>query len=293
MHSNNDLAIPVYLNQRLVFDLIAMLEGGIASVVRIAEAERSTSVVSSRAEGAFGLNAAFASLFKVSASGSLAGDAGDEVERTTVRERIHTPASLFHQLRTALHERSAIYTAFDEGLPANGDFVEFTATLSRSPLKESVESILKMGEFISVMAVTDTKDKKGKPASELEKTLGLLRSLADALNTGGFEDLVAGPLTKGLSAVLSVEGQYLNDPSMSDLVDGTFRVLGKVTRVVEKNAGSISLLRNTVLHRFPEGILQQLATALQGLSQHQFAMPEMKARIDGPVIQVLPIAIFT
>ena len=34
-----ELIIPVYLNQRIVFDMIAMLQGGIATVTRICSAE--------------------------------------------------------------------------------------------------------------------------------------------------------------------------------------------------------------------------------------------------------------
>ena len=42
MHNiENELIIPVYLNQRIVFDMIAMLQGGIATVTRITSTESS------------------------------------------------------------------------------------------------------------------------------------------------------------------------------------------------------------------------------------------------------------
>ena len=37
MKSENDLIISVYLNQRAVFDLMAMLQGGIATVTNVTE----------------------------------------------------------------------------------------------------------------------------------------------------------------------------------------------------------------------------------------------------------------
>ncbi len=37
MIDSNDLVIPVYLNQRVVFDLVAVLQDGIASVTQISQ----------------------------------------------------------------------------------------------------------------------------------------------------------------------------------------------------------------------------------------------------------------
>jgi hypothetical protein len=40
MLKEDDLIIPVYLNQRIVFDLVAMLQGGIAAVTQVSQTQK-------------------------------------------------------------------------------------------------------------------------------------------------------------------------------------------------------------------------------------------------------------
>jgi hypothetical protein len=74
-------------------------------------------------------------------------------------------------------------------------------------------------------------------------------------------------------------------------VDGTFRVVGKVTRVIAEEQGAISLNRKTALGRLPQSIMAQFKEALRQPELEGFSLPEFEWEIPGPVIQVLPIAI--
>ena len=47
-----------------------------------------------------------------------------------------------------------------------------------------------------------------------------------AISGAGSQDLVAK--VGGMNFILTVENGYFNDPTMSDVLDGTFRVFGKV-----------------------------------------------------------------
>ena len=49
---------------------------------------------------------------------------------------------------------------------------------------------------------------------------------------------------------LLMEPKFLVDPSMNDLVDGKFRVFGKITRVVLNQIDKISHLRNLTIGEF-------------------------------------------
>jgi hypothetical protein len=81
---------------------------------------------------------------------------------------------------------------------------------------------------------------------------------------------------------------------MADLVDGTFNVVGKVIHVVKTGDGAISLIRKTGLSRMPMQTLEQSFKGIKDMGQTQgFPFPELKWEIEGPVIQVIPIAIFT
>lgn len=293
-----DLIIPVYLNQRLVFDLVAMLQGGIATVTRVSEAQRDTDKTAKEATGGFGLSHAFASLLKVNLSGKVASETLASLDRTTAADRVHTPASLFFTLRNLLLERSVLHADSTEGHADPGQFLEFTASLRRNPLLEALDSVVEILDMIAVFA-EPAKPKHGAGRHEqtqpdLKHLRSQLESLSSSLKAGGTQDLVADLLPSRRRALLTVEEQYLNDSSMSDLVDGTFRVVGKVTRSVPTSESSISLLRKTAMSRVPANMLKTLTAAFSTLQQeHGFVMPEMEVEIKGPVIQVLPLAIFS
>src|SRR5262245_41265086 len=108
MSKKPDLIVPVYLNQRLVFDLVAMLQGGIATVTRVSEAERESERSSSELRGGFGLSQALSSLLKVNLSGKVGAQGEAGTERTSSSDRVHTPASLLFILRNLLMEQGLI-----------------------------------------------------------------------------------------------------------------------------------------------------------------------------------------
>lgn len=93
-------------------------------------------------------------------------------------------------------------------------------------------------------------------------------------------------------AVLSTNPEYFDDKSASEIIDGEFFVLGKVVRVVgSESKESINLLRKTAFGRFPSEVFDELGEAVTG-AQKVINLPEFITEIDGPAIQVIPIAIF-
>lgn len=256
MTQNPDLIIPVYLNQRLVFDLVAMLQGGIATVTRVSEAERERERSSGELTGGFGLSQAFSSLLKVNLSGKVVtqGDAG--TERTSSTERVHTPASLLFTLRTLLTEQGLMRSHSGNHRVSPGEFIEFTGALRRNPLIEALDSIDEILNLVLLFQDPPKGQQGNKKGShqgqpDLQRLKSQLQGVAESLKAGGTQDLVAELVDSGERALLTVEQQALSDPSLSDLVDGTFRVMGKVTRVIPNSTSSVSLLRKTAMSKVP------------------------------------------
>jgi len=54
-----DLLVPVYLNQRIVFDLVAMLQGGIATVTNVTEISKKMLVKMKKQKHRLGLATPF------------------------------------------------------------------------------------------------------------------------------------------------------------------------------------------------------------------------------------------
>lgn len=292
----NNLIVPVYLNQRLVFDLLAMLQGGISMVTAVTRQDTAEGTLTEKAGASFGLSQALSSLLKIDLSAEKSASSEASNSNTISEERVHTPASLFYQLRNTLIEKKVIKNLDASNVEA-GDIVEFEASLRRNPIIETMESL---SELMSIAAVFNAEQEKpqkhvaraNNKTSEYEKINAQIRSLVSSLKAGNTIDLTAKHMKSNYEAVITVEVGYLSDPTMSDIVDGKFKVVGKVTRSVEAHE-SINLLRKTALSKMPTAVLDQLFDALSSLGGTQgFSIPDLTLEIKGPALQIIPIAIY-
>ncbi|MCZ7547044.1 MAG: hypothetical protein M5R40_27565 [Anaerolineae bacterium] len=103
-------------------------------------------------------------------------------------------------------------------------------------------------------------------------------------------DLLANFVDRELKAVVPVEIEYFSDRTPASIIDGQFVVLGKVVRNIPEGGGSINLLRGTGLERLSAKQLEPLYQAFSQIEQVEF--PKLITHIEGPVIQIVPIAIY-
>ncbi len=287
-----ELPVPVYLNQRIVFDLVAMLQDGIATITKVSEASHEKSSASGEIDAKFGLNKAFSSLFKIDLSGKLKkkGEEGDQISIS--EERTHTPASLFNTLRDIVFEKKLITNVTAESKLKAGQLIEFKTSLKKNPLIDTMDALI---ELMNLKIIFEDKPKKGSgnKTNENKKILNKMNVFHESLKTGETIDITTSELESGHKAVITLEKTFLNDPTMSDIVDGTFFVFGKITRVIKDSSESISLMRKTVLAKMPKNILAKVFTDFSSLSKEKnFAIPEIVLEIPGPVIQIIPISIY-
>jgi hypothetical protein len=287
--------IPVYLNQRIVFDLLAMLEGGICQVTRVASAERKTEQDERRYGADFGLSKALASLLSINVSGERKRAAGTEETQQKDEERIHTPASLFYRLRNQLQGEGLLKVLSGSEGPKEHDLVEFGAAMVRNPLVQTMDSFVSLMEMAILFDDQGTIGKgqhRGQSQRENERIVKQMTGFNEKLKSGDTVDMVAQEIAGGHRAVVTVETEYLNDPAMADLVDGRFIVVGKVIRTVPSGE-AISLIRKSALTMMPKSILEGMMGSLAQLSETQgFNLPDLSWELPGPAFQVIPIAIF-
>src|SRR4051812_32379429 len=75
------------------------------------------------------------------------------------------------------------------------------------------------------------------------------------------------------------------------MVDGDFRVLGKVVRVVDSDSEeSINLLRKTAFGSLNSDLFDELSRIVEK-AEGKLYLPDFATEIVGPAIQVMPIAI--
>jgi hypothetical protein len=192
------LIVPVYLNQRLVFDLLAMLQGGISTVTAVTKTEATNSTSQEKAGATFGLSQAFSTLLKIDLSGEKSKSSGASGENKLSEERVHTPASLFYQLRNILLEKKILKVLSAEVSPEPGDIVEFEASLKRNPIVETMDSFSEMMNLAILLEDKTTQQKGQKRStsqgSEHQKIQKQMMAFSESLKTGDTIDLTADNL---------------------------------------------------------------------------------------------------
>jgi hypothetical protein len=294
-----DLPAALYLNQRIVFDTLASYEGGFSQLKEIQISSGTTDSKELGGEAKLGTGNVFALLgISLGASGKKAKSETDS--QVVTEQRVHTPTSLFARLRQHLKANGILNEPTEEtGLTdiAPGDFVEMKLVLRRSPLVATLTGFSRLIPLMTAIE-SDAPSSQGKGGQGARKASGAspikkqIEAVLEAVTSEGSEDLI-GEGVAGITVVLTAERSYFVDPTLNDVIDGEFHVLGKVARVVSGADGqAISLLRKTPLGIFGDQVLQQFSDAFQQLAQSGLSIPSFQTKIEGPAIQIIPIAIF-
>lgn len=290
-----DLPVVQYLNQRITFDLLAMIEDGFSHLTTMETYSYGASLT--EAAGQAGIKIPFLEI-GAGVSGTLADEA-TEHERTTM-QLVHTPASLFARLRNDLRAKNLVRNVSERDSIAEiteGCFVEFQATLHRHQFTEMLsvfEILLPMSELFDEGSSSSRRNQGNQRRNNnqnrgRQNNLEQIKSIQAAISGAGSSDMVAR--VGSMNLILTVEDSWFIDPSMNDVLDGTFQVFGKVTRVVTDKSGSINLLRRAPLGRIPDA-LGPFIEAMREASESGFAGGVPEINISGPTLQVIPIAIF-
>lgn len=93
--------------------------------------------------------------------------------------------------------------------------------------------------------------------------------------------------------VLTLDKAFIGDVSLSDIADGHFSVLGKITRVISKGTNdSVNLLRKTSLSKLDPKLLDDMFAGFAQTEEYGIKNQNIKTTIKPLVIQLIPIAIF-
>jgi len=286
------LPITSYLNQKIVFDLLAVIEDGFSQVRKLETTQDEAKTTNVSGQGEIGLSNVF-SLLGVNLKAATGREKSQSDSAKTSEERIHTPTSLFAKLLSYLDENELIKYIDDtteiEEIDT-GSFVCFKGTLQQNPIVSLLNSIEQFG----VMA-TRLDSQKGKQKSENQDILKQIKAMKDSLVQDEMLDLICSLATSNdLKAVLPVYLNYFFNRNMSDLIDGEYTVVGKVIRIVSADTEeTINLLRNTSFNLFKQHAIEGLFEQMSRGQSEQFNMPDIATHIAGPSMLVIPIAIYS
>lgn len=283
--------VTVYLNQRLVFDIMAMLGGGLSMTTTVSSVSEIGKDQSTQGLASAGSGGVFSSLFKLDLNAEFSRSNSNNTKIEKGEERTHTASSLFYELRRKLYEGNFISNT--DTLPSPGDIIEFSGPLTRNPLVETMSRFSQMIDMALKFGDLGSSKHKGTQRKEFESIKKVISDFQDSVINGGTSDLFLNETSIGKKAIVTIEQRYLNDPEMADLVDREFNILGKVVNYIDSEERDFDLLRKTALSNFSEDMLKEFFENLEAASrQPQFNMPENVRSIPGPVVHILPLAIY-
>ena len=297
---------PIYLDIPMLVSFAAAIEGGLSFGTELTrEASSSTETV---AEGGakFGLSSLFSQFLDVSVDLQAQGT-HEGVERSVERSsRSHTEASVAILLYDRLRKDSGYIVDLDTLEAARdvepGALIEIAGTVE----KNAIDAIIDYTDAVNILVSLGSDEQTtprgsttgrhrgsavGKNKHEIQSPLGKIR---DALDTDRKRTPISNVLLRctapnNVTAVVTLRTENLRDLTLSELHKNSVRVLGKVTRVIDRGE-SMSPFENYGMALVQPKRLQEIFMELQ--SNNEIALDLSEVQVQGPALQVLPLMVF-
>lgn len=301
----DDLCIPIYINEKIVFDLLAIIEDGFSHISEVKTSSSNQNNFNGEVNSSLKSSNIFSSLFGVTLSAKLNGDSKNIENMENRKEKVHTNVSLFSKLRKTLIDEKILKSDFDNEFSIDniktGDFIEIEGMLKKSPMIDTMETFIEV--FNTFLGFSEepqlgSKKKSNSQKKENEKVLEQMKILYDDLIKTNTMDLIIDiENSDKVKALLSTQLNHFVNGFESELMDGKYRILGKVIKVVSED-DSINLFRKTSFKIFQGTFLNSVIDEMnKGVSSGEdynsgIEIPKIISQITGPGIIVIPIAIY-
>lgn len=291
------LVLPVYLNEKVVLDMLAILQDGFSMVSEISTTSQESNDVSGTTKGEMSSGSLLNRVLKIKLGAEVSGEKKQEEQWVSKEARFHTSASLFSEFRRQLIEHDMLTCMASDSLDIHeiqiGDFIEVEGALMKNPLIDILEkfiSVYRMSKIFSEpVAVGHKKQASQKELAE-DAQIQQMRSLLEELRVTGTLDFVLK--SDRASLVLSAQEKYLENDNISELIGGNFKILGKVIKICAEKDEGISLVRKTPLDILDADSLDGLIQAFESNDLKQLHLPEVEIQISAPAAIVIPVAIY-
>lgn len=292
--NKNGLIIPVYINEKIVLDMLAIMEDGFSTVSQVNYTEHIEKNSSKKLEAAASTSATILSkLLKIDVSGEISQIGNDGKDTNVVKEKVHTNVSLLSKFRNFLIDKKILKSELDFSKIEVGDFIEVDGELQKNPLINYMDifvDIFRLADIFTEEPQLGSKNQAKNQKQQDSKIVKQIKSFSDELKHSGTIDFILSD-EKG-SVVLSAQEQYLVNDNISEILGGHFKVLGKVIFICKDENEYIDLLRKTTLSVLSEEMLEEMFSGLKNSDTEQFNLPELVTKIKGPAAIVIPVAIY-
>lgn len=287
------LIIPVYINEKIVLDMLAILEDGFSMVSQVNYTEQRENSSAQKVEAGISTSSILSKLLKINMGAELSHTGNNGEKEIIAKEKVHTNVSLLSKFRGFLSDNKMLKTEFNVSKMQVGDFIEFEGELQKNPLINYMDifvDIFRMANIFAEKPQLGNKTQARTQQQQENETVKQIKSFAEELKHSGTIDFI---LTDSVgTVVLSAQEQYLANDNVSEIIGGRFKVLGKVIAICHDETEEIDLLRKTTLSILPEELLNQLFSGFNTSETAQFNLPTLVTKIAGPALIVIPVAIY-
>lgn len=290
----DNLIVPVYINEKIVLDMLAIMEDGFSTVSQVNYTEHKENNSTQKAGAEISTSSTILSkLLKINIAGELNHTGSNGENESVAKEKVHTNVSLLSKFREFLAESKMLKSSLDVSQIKVGDFIELEGELQKNPLINYLElfiDLFRMADIFSEKPQLGNKTQANSQKKQDNETIKQIKSFADELKHSGTVDFILSDYN--CTAVLSAQEQYLANDNMSEIIGGRFRILGKVISVCKDDTEEIDLLRKTSLSILSEELLTEMFSGFKNEEMKQFNLPDLITKIAAPAVIVIPIAIY-
>jgi len=295
------LSHPVYLDLPMMLSFLAALEGGVIVAEDKTETASETSLRAASATA--GLRARLLAVGSANMSGSGSLNQSETNSAVSQIQRQHTAASLFNALLATLREDGQIADLQESKQLSSlrvGDMVEIDGAFRGNPLEDILAFFAMVLPYVEPEATAKANPKSGNPAQRAaaqkpaaESGIGhdvirMFHLMAKDIAESPVHDLLF-QTESGLPVIVTASTEFYEPATVEYLRQGTFRVVGKVTRVLGGD-DAINLARRTVLGLASPDVAGGLVDAARAMEDVNLQVAD--AIVTGPAIQILPLSIY-
>lgn len=191
------MIIPVYLNEKIVLDMLAIIEDGFSTVSEVTSSHENERDTTHKANVGIAANNILSKLVKIQFEGDVSTEKKNNDISQSKSEKVHTSVSLLSKLRKYLVEDGILASSdtaeIDVSKIQTGDFIEITGELQKNPMIDFFErfiSIFKMADIFAETPKLGNKTQATKAKSEEQKILKQINEFLGELNTSGTIDFI-------------------------------------------------------------------------------------------------------
>ena len=131
---SNRLIVPIYINEKLVLDMLAIMEDGFSMVSQVNYTENSENNNSNGIDAGVDTSSLLSKLLKINVSGTINNSSSKEEKEFVSKEKVHTNVSLLSKFITYLENQKILKSDINISEINIGDFIEIEGELQKNPL---------------------------------------------------------------------------------------------------------------------------------------------------------------